>query len=138
MVESRTRLYRIWESMKRRCYNPDERQARYYRGIQVCQEWQKFLGFKEWALANGYKEGLGLSIERIDYYGNYEPNNCKWIPFKEQNINKRSAHFIEINGVTKTLTQWSREYGIGESTIRMRIKYGWSGERLLKEGRKRR
>lgn len=66
-----------------------------YRGIKVCNEWQKFENFINWAYANGYekKDKIDrrnvLSIERIDVNGNYEPNNCKWIPFSEQGKNKR-------------------------------------------------
>lgn len=83
------RLYRIWVAMKQRCYNPNHRAYKYYgaRGITVCDKWKNGSKvFKEWALANGYKENL--TIDRIDIDGNYEPSNCRWITQAEQNNNR--------------------------------------------------
>jgi len=83
------RLYRTWESMKRRCYNVNDNVYRYYggRGIKVCSAWKdSYLSFKEWALNNGYK--TDLTIDRIDNDGNYEPKNCQWIT-KSQNTKNR-------------------------------------------------
>ena len=64
--ESRSPLYMIWSSMKRRCENPNMPNYKYYgaKGIKVCGEWHSFPKFKEWAKANGYVDGL--SLDRID------------------------------------------------------------------------
>ena len=72
-----------WKSLKQRCGNPNNKDYRYYgaRGVTVCEEWQSFRGFETWALKNGYKEGL--TIDRIDGTGNYNPENCHWIPAVE-------------------------------------------------------
>ena len=120
--------------MKRRCNNPDEHHKIYYKDIKICKEWYDFDNFKKWALDNGYKEGL--TIERKNVFGNYEPSNCCWIESKEQNYNKRNKSHLIINGVDKTFTEWANEYGLRENTIRMRIKYGYSGEELLKPTKK--
>jgi hypothetical protein len=88
--ESRTRLYQIWRNMIYRCYDPQNIYYKNYggRGININSDWQKdFLNFKNWALANGYKETL--TIDRINNDGNYEPNNCRWATHKEQIDNQR-------------------------------------------------
>lgn len=85
-------LYRRWQDMKQRCFNPHCRNYEHYgaRGITVCPEWAGsdcFPAFRDWALANGYKREL--SLDRIDNNGNYGPNNCRWVSVRLQNINKR-------------------------------------------------
>ena len=78
--------------MKGRCNRPTATSYKYYggRGISVCEEWENdFAAFRDWALANGYQEGL--SIDRIDVNGNYCPGNCRWITMAEQQRNKRPS-----------------------------------------------
>lgn len=88
-VPNKNRLYNSWRAMKARCTNPNNN--RYYaygaRGIEVCEEWSRFLTFKVWALNNGYADDL--TLDRIDPDGNYEPGNCRWIPPQAQAANKR-------------------------------------------------
>lgn len=82
------RLYRIWRGMKERCRNPRGRDYCRYggRGIIVCDEWNKdYIAFQEWALSHGYTSGL--TIDRINNDGNYEPSNCQWIT-KSENTEK--------------------------------------------------
>lgn len=90
-----SRLYMVWERMKNRCNNARSSSYRFYgaKGVSVCEEWNNDYGaFRDWALANGYsysaKRGE-CTIDRINPYGNYEPNNCRWISMKEQFKNLR-------------------------------------------------
>lgn len=84
-------IYSIWRGMKRRCYEPNRKDFKWYggKGITVCNEWlNSYEGFKEWALTNGYK--CGLTIDRIDNKKRYEPSNCQWIT-QSENSKKRQA-----------------------------------------------
>ncbi len=83
------KLYGAWISMKQRCYNPNCKSYKRYGGrkIRVCDEWSEYIPFRDWALLNGYKEGL--SIDRKENDGNYEPYNCQWIT---QSENVKKAH----------------------------------------------
>lgn len=84
------RIYRIWQSMKSRCYYKNNKCYSCYggRGISICSEWiSDFNTFANWALTHGYKDNL--SIDRIDVNGNYEPGNCRWVTMAEQQKNKR-------------------------------------------------
>lgn len=87
-----TPLYKKWRGMLDRCHNQNSTVFHHYggRGVEVCTEWREsFEAFRDWALANGYEKGL--TIERNDVDGNYEPDNCRWIPRSMQNRNKRNS-----------------------------------------------
>lgn len=125
--DGKTRLYKLWKAMKERCNTPSCSCYKHYgaRGIKVCKEWENYLVFKEWALANGYSEKL--TIDRIDVDGDYKPSNCRWATRKEQANNKTSSHYLTINGERKTIMEWSEISGVGHSTIWARLmKYGWN------------
>jgi len=99
------------------------------RGIKICDEWDSYEAFRDWSLANGYEEGL--SIDRIDNDGNYEPSNCRWVDAKTQGNNRRSNNNLTYNGDTHTIKEWSEITGINWSTIKERLKQGWTVERAL-------
>jgi hypothetical protein len=89
--EHKTKLYRVWNAMKERCRNPNDRYYAIYggRGVGVCTTWQHdFLAFKTWALQTGY--GEGLMLDRIDNESGYRPDNCRWATPTEQMRNRRS------------------------------------------------
>lgn len=88
---TKSRLYRIYKGMYSRCYYKSSQRYNVYggRGITMCDEWKNDkTKFFEWAMESGYKEEL--TIERVDVNGNYCPENCTWIPMKEQYKNKQS------------------------------------------------
>jgi len=88
---SKTRLYKCWLSMGRRCYAPIDKSYKYYGlvGVTVCNEWnESFEKFKEWSLANGYEDNLVLDkdllCDALNIYPKiYSPKTCKWITQKD-------------------------------------------------------
>lgn len=86
--------YYIWKAMKNRCYNPKDKRFKNYggRGIKICDRW--LFNFENFFSDMGNKPN-GLSIERINNNGNYEPNNCKWATIIEQ-ANNRSNNHVNI------------------------------------------
>lgn len=129
---SRTPLYRIWVDLRRRCNDASRPDYDRYggRGIRVCDEWDRDVAsFCEWAVSSGY--GKGLSIERIDNNGNYEPSNCRWATVLEQSNNRRSNRQITFRGETKPITEFAKEYGLKPATLFQRIKSNWDLELAL-------
>jgi hypothetical protein len=88
--ETKTLLHGVWSAMLNRCRNPKVKGYQHYggRGISVCEAWKEFVVFRDWANAHGYSQGM--TIDRIDNDGNYEPSNCRWIP-RSENIKKMHA-----------------------------------------------
>ena len=127
--ESHSKLACIWYHMRSRCNNEkDTNYPRYgARGIKVCKEWETdFNLFKGWALDNGYEEGL--TIDRIDFNGNYEPSNCRWKILSEQQHNKRTTLFIFHNGEYKSLKQAYNEENppVTYQTVKERYHKGYT------------
>lgn len=129
---SGTRLWTIWCGMKSRCYYPKNIAFKNYgdRGIRVCPEWvDNFLAFHEWALKNGYADNL--TIDRINCDGNYEPSNCKWSTYEEQENNRRDTVYLTIQGQTLPVSEWAKKSGISAATLRNRISSGWEESEML-------
>lgn len=110
--ERNTRLYRTWYHMKSRCTCITDPKYKNYgeRGITVCDDWNDFLKFKEWAYNNGYDDSL--TIERIDVNKGYSPDNCKWITISEQSNNKTCSHYFKYNNKIYSLKELSNVLNI--------------------------
>lgn len=120
--KTRTRLYKIWLGIKTRCYNSKTEGFKWYGnlGVTMCDEWRtNFESFYDWSMSHGYSENL--TIDRINSTGNYEPNNCRWVTWKEQENNRCNNHRIDFNGEVHTLTEWSEILGISVKTLSRRI-----------------
>lgn len=127
------RIRRIYSNIKTRCYNPLSN--RYYiygaKGIKMCEEWKNNYGsFQKWAFENGYADNL--TIDRIDNNGNYEPKNCRWVTYREQNRNTSRNRIITLNNETKPITDWCETYKIPYYIVNNRLnKYGWDIKKSL-------
>lgn len=127
------KLTDVYGQIKQRCYNPKCKEYKNYgeRGIKVCDEWLKSRpsAFYQWAFENGYKEGL--TVDRINNDGNYEPSNCHWTTIKAQCSNRRTNRFVTYNGKTLTVSQWSERTGINKETLKHRLNRGLPTEEVL-------
>ena len=99
--------YRAWQSMRNRC--GDTSDMNYGgRGITVCDRWHDFDAF----YADMGSRPEGMTLDRIDVNGNYEPSNCRWADREVQANNTRTNVVIEHDGKTKTVAEWAKHYGI--------------------------
>ena len=115
---SQTREYHCWWNAKNRCYNQRNTHFRYYggRGIRMCQRWQTSV---ENFIADMGVCPPGLTLERINNNGNYEPGNCKWATRKEQNANKEKGGnnrpdnvWLACGGLRMIQAEWARTLGV--------------------------
>lgn len=122
--------YYCWSAMKQRCSNPKNKMYRHYggRGIQVCERWddsfEAFLGDMGFAPP-------GMSIDRIDNDGNYEPGNCQWATPTQQIRNRSNCRYLTARGETMLLSDWAVKAGVRKGTIANRLRYGWSEEEAI-------
>jgi hypothetical protein len=115
------KLYSIWAAIRSRCNNPNVKGFRFYggRGIRVCTQWKTPAVFCEWALKNGYKDGM--KCYRKDIAGHFEPKNCYW---SDKTINFRRVRLVTVNGETHTVTEWCEKLKISRAVIYGRLREG--------------
>jgi hypothetical protein len=128
-----TRTYRSWQDMKKRCLNPNNKYYYNYgeRGIIICNRWLD----KKNGYAN-FLEDMGecpkrYQLDRIDNNKGYYKENCRWTTSKINNRNRRNNHILKYNGKEECFARWEEITGIPQTTIRTRIRRGWSIERTL-------
>lgn len=123
--------YRVWIDMKRRCYNPERNEYKYYggKGVTVCDRWLE--SFTNFIADMGARPSDGYQIDRIDTYGNYCPENCRWVTAKTNSNNKRNNLVLTLNGRSMTASQWARELNMFKMTLVKRKNRGWSDEEVL-------
>lgn len=121
---SKTPLYEVWHGMRQRCTNSNHKHYDHYggRGIDICDEWDNFENFRDWANENGYEPGL--SIDRKNNDGGYSPDNCRWTDWHTQLNNKSNNHYISYAGERDTLANWARKLNVNYSTLQGRVRRG--------------
>lgn len=120
-------LYNSWRAMKSRC-REKYFQSKYYagKGVTYSKDWEDFRKFKDWAVVNGYSDGL--VIDRIDNDKGYCPENCRWVTVKQNTANRDITIMVNYHGITQPLTLLLEKKGLekNEAAIRGRIKRGWT------------
>lgn len=144
---TRTPLYLVWCCMRNRCFNPNTKNFNRYggRGISISEEWSEFDPFADWALVNGWAEGL--TLDRIDNDGNYCPENCRFVTLSEnaskttqterksasdrinaakarESLPKRPVRCVGTGEVFESLRAAERHLGVYKDTIHKAIKRG--------------
>ncbi len=128
-----SRVYMAWIDMLRRCGNPDVESYPNYggRGISVCDRWKLFdLFFTDMG-----DPPSGMSLDRINVNGNYEPGNCRWATAKEQCNNTRRSRYLVVGGERMTITQAAEKYRVGKTAIKWRLDHGWTDDRAVQPSR---
>jgi hypothetical protein len=130
-------LYKTWQHMLQRCYNPNVKSFADYgaRGISVCDRWRfgsdGATGYECFASDMGAKPDPSLTIERLDNSVGYEPGNCVWDTKQRQGKNRDVVRQITLGGVTRTLPEWCAITGVKYWTAYRRLKAGWPPERAV-------
>jgi hypothetical protein len=130
--KSGSRTYRAWIEMKARIGGKDESSRRHYRdrGITISERWSSFEAF----LSDMGECPPGMSIERIDNNGNYQPGNCRWATQREQLANTRRTIRIDLNGEERCLKHACQETGANYDRVRARIRSGMPPQEAFDRG----
>lgn len=112
------KTYKIWRGILNRCYTPSCSSYHNYggRGIKVCDEWRD--SYEAFARDMGECPD-GHSVERLDVNGDYSPDNCVWIPLKDQARNRRASVVVELDGERMLQADAARRLGVHPATICM-------------------
>lgn len=124
---SKTRVYRIWLGMIRRCSDIKHNRYADYggRGISVCDRWLE--SFSNFLIDMGHPPSDKHSLDRYpNNDGNYQPDNCRWATASQQARNTRFTKRITANGESLQLVEWSERLGIDKRIIDCRLRRGWS------------
>lgn len=117
---NKNRTYLAWQNMKTRC-----RRDKHYENVSIHPAWIE--DFEQFARDMG-ECPKGLTLDRINTEGNYDPGNCRWVNMQEQANNKINNRVIVFQGESKTVAEWMRLNELHYSTFYRRLKLGWSEE----------
>lgn len=132
-------LYKIWEGIKSRCYNPNATMAEKYfhAGVKMCDEWEKDpTPFIEWALKNGWVKGMEIDKDIIPTKLGipaklYSPEMCSVVTSKENMNWRANCHYLEYNGIKASLSKWGQLSGVSGKQIKRNLDKGWTPEEAI-------
>jgi len=129
-----TRAYCSWRAMISRCYNASNKDYYNYgaRGIRVSDEW--IANYDRFFEDMGERP-MGLTLDRINPDGHYEPSNCRWATITVQANNTSRNVFIRNNGKIKTIAEWGKENGINTHTMAHRVRTGKAIDKIFAANR---
>ena len=117
-------LYSAWAHMRSRVNH-----GKTYKNISICKAWEEYDNFFNDMMPTYVQ---GLTLDRIDNDGNYEPTNCRWATKRQQAENRSTTRLFSYNGKSQTLIRWAEELHIKQSTLAMRYyKYNWTIEKIF-------
>lgn len=117
-------LYKTWNNITQRV-----KSNKWYKEVNICNEWLDFLNFYNWSINNGWEKGL--TIDRIDNKGNYESYNCRWVSMKIQSRNTKRNRYYKYNNEILVIQDICEKYNINRNTFNKRLKLGWSIEKII-------
>lgn len=117
-------LYKTWNNVTQRV-----KTNKWYKDINVCDEWLDFINFYNWSVNNGWENGL--TIDRINYKGDYEPLNCRWIPMSLQSRNTSKNKYFNYKGENMIIQEICEKFNLNRSTFNKRLRLGWSIDKII-------
>lgn len=123
------RTYGIWQAFRDRCTNPNRKDYKYYggKGVTYDLSWDDFETF----LKDMGEAPAGLTLDRIDSAKGYSKDNCRWATRHQQTYNSSRIRWIEVDGITKSASDWIRATGINKATFYRRLKIGFTEQEAL-------
>lgn len=133
--QSKTKLFERWASMHARCKQGHKLSEHYFdRDITVCNGWDSFVAFKEWAESNGFSKELQL--DRKDNDKGYHPDNCRWVTRIVNNSNRGITIIVNYQGEDIPLSLLAIQLNLDKKlyrNVRDRLSRGWTIENALNE-----
>lgn len=117
-------LYKTWNNITQRVKN-----NKWYKNVNVCDDWLNFINFYNWSIENGWEKGL--TIDRINNSGDYEPKNCRWVTMQIQLRNTNRNRYFIYNGDKMLLQDICDKYNINRNTFNKRLRLGWEISKII-------
>lgn len=117
--------YSSWQDIKRRCYDPEDANYHNYggRGISMCEAWRDDV--VQFVVDVGLRPKSGMTLDRIDTNGHYEPRNMRWASNSTQQRNRRDTVWLRMPAGWRVLADVADEFGIHHSVLKGRLRGGW-------------